>query len=222
MRPMKQNAMLVILSAGMLGLVGCNFDIPSSEATKAAAPATGSVAQQEKIIVSTSSPTAITRQAVSKGDEDTALPYEEIKRTIVHIVYGDEQGKGPEMGEDGIVDPKIREAFGNYNGWLRDKEVHNWSGWLGDFTQANDISSAPSFNLGLFMQEPRPSDAAFDGVLLLNVPLAQLEKLGIRIPKQRFGSWEGPWPKIVFSGTIVGTFHNGRVLLDEVTINSVE
>ncbi len=220
MQSMKQNATLVIISALLLGMTGCSFEAPSNETTKAATPATATVAQPEKIIMSASSPTAITTEAVSKGDSGIAPPYEEIKRTIDQIVGRDEHGGGPEVGQDGIVDPKIREAFGNYNVLLRNKEVHNWSGWLGDFTQANDINSAPIYNLSLFMREPKPGDGAYDGVLLLNVPRVQLENLGIRIPQQRFGSWAGAWPRVEFDGTIVGTFHNGLVLLDEATIKS--
>ena len=223
MQSMKQNATLVILSAFLLGLMGCNFGAPSNEATKVPTLATATVAQRAEIIISASSPTVITEQAVSKGDGGIAPPYEEIKRTIIHIVYGDEQGEGPEMGDDGIVDAQIGRELYDYDKYLQGRSVQNWEGWVSSFTQSDVGNPHTDYNLGVFMQEPKPGEVSHDGPELLRVPRQQMEKLQLQVNlEEGFGTWKTAWPRVRFSGTIGGIFHNGGVLIEDVTIESIK
>ena len=223
MRSMKQITTLVVISVGLLSLMGCNFGAPISKSSNVTTSATATVAQREKNVRSTSSPTAIATQAVSKGVESIAPPYEEIKRTIIQIVYGDEQGEGPEMGDDGIVDPKIGEVFGNYNVFLRGRKVEDWEGWVESFTQSNLGDPQTGYNLGVYMQEPEPGEIQYDGLDLLHVPREQVEKLQLQVNlDQGFAILKTAWPRVRFSGTIVGIFHNGGILIEDVTIDRLE
>lgn len=160
---------------------------------------------------------ARTIPTTTTSDSDLAPPYEEIKQTIYDLTRPN--GEAPEHGLDGLVDPQIREAFGNYNVSLRDKQVRGWQGWLSAYTWIGGQDNA-GYSLSIFMHEPQAGEQEYDGVLMDNVPVEVMQRLKPDVDK-RFGVWSKAWPHVVFSGRIEGTFDNGEVLLSYQMIERV-
>lgn len=186
-------------------LAGCNTPLASTSNDNGAV----------STIVDNSTPT-------TPSISTLAPSYEEIKKTIDEITERVEHPEGPSVGLDGLTDPHIREEFGNYNVYLRDKIVQNWQGWIGNFTQNNPDDASTTYNLGIFMQDPNLDNTIRTGVLQSDVSRTQLEIFASSIDLNKsFGSWKNQWPHISFSGTIQGILTDGRVIIDNVVIKEL-
>jgi hypothetical protein len=225
-RCLEMNQRIPSIGLGILLLITGSACSPQSPIRNDSVTAVAARAQETQILIKPASTATDTRLPVTPAVpsiEQNAPPYEEIKQTVDRIVGRNENRGGPEVGPDGIIDPMVKGAFGNYNIQLRGKRANNWQGWLGSFNESDPGNSSKGYNLGIFMREPKPGEEANDGVLLLKVSQDQVEafKLGISLA-EGFGTIHSSWPRVVFTGTIAGVFHNGRVLLDDVTVKFEE
>jgi len=132
------------------------------------------------------------------------LSYNAIKEHIESITKTPEHPDGPEVGDDGIVDPNIRKALGAYQHCLVGKKVENWHGWLdGDFTMVDG-----RYNIGVFTEQPEPGTEAHAEVLIVQFPPEDL----------RNGDLPSRKAQIIFSGTIAGILSDATVDLRDVTV----
>jgi hypothetical protein len=153
--------------------------------------------------------------ATTPTSSEVAPPFEEIARNIYRITKRDQNPEGPATSLDGLTDPQIVEDFGNYNVFLRDKRVLGWEGWLTGCTAIHSDDPQTDYNLHVDMQEPSANPDAFGYVLLEEVDYTQLNNIVPSPEEPCFGP--GPYPQIVFTGTIAGTLDNGVVIIQKVT-----
>jgi len=135
------------------------------------------------------------------------LSYEAIKEHIESITKTPEHPDGPEVGDDGIVDPDIRKALGAYQHCLVDKKVENWNGWLaGENTMVDG-----RFNVPVYIKQPEPGTGTHAEVLI------------VQVPPEDIRNWDLPSKRaqIIFSGTIAGILSDATVDLRDVTVQPV-
>lgn len=203
-----------------VGLAGCGSRGSTTNDGEGTTPIYGT----QKPLVT---PTMSSVPGLSTTDADVAPSYDEIKRHIESITKTPDHPDGPEVGLDGIVDPKINAALAAYQQYLVGKKVNNWEGWLIGLTDTGNSNPSTIYNVSLAMKEQRDYTDVPTDVLIYEFPTKQMEKLRLwqevkKDPQQRFGSCNSFCQKVVFSGTIIGMQSDGQVYVNAVTIKPVD
>ena len=204
----------------LLGLAGCTSQptITSSEPS-----VKSSISQQatSQSATATHTPVVMSTVVVTSGlVAKQAPPYDEIRQRMEIITKKVENPQGPEMNDDGIVDPQIKADFEAYYTYLQGMKVEGWQGWLYTYGQADIDNLDAGYHLGVFMQEPSDVDSRrYTDVLLRNVPLEQVKNIDPQITLHpRFNQWKDTLPRVVFSGTILSIQVSGRLFVEDVEL----
>lgn len=134
----------------------------------------------------------------SNSGSNLAPSYEEIRETVYHITKRDIDPRGPEVGPDGIIDIEIKKGVADYRRALKGKRVEGWQGWYAGYTE---IEPNKSYNVAVYMQEPKTGVRKLTDVLIVGVPFEQVSNL------KALQEGQG----VVFSGTIGSVLSDGKV-----------
>lgn len=212
---MKRTAVYLWLLA--LGLVACTSSAGNTEIEipVEATQALPTIA----LPVQSPDPTPHSTQAIVPERLEIAPPYEVIKQAIIKKVRRDVNPEGPEVNDDGIVDPQIRQDLQDYQLYLRGMRVIDWQGWLSNLGTLNTADNRPYYDVFVFMEAPEVRTARYSDVGIMDVPREQVEKLGLlQDPSQK----NSPPQRVIFSGTIQGMDSIGKVIINNATIEPVE
>lgn len=168
-----------------------------------------------------------TGTAVASPTSAFAPSYDEIKQNIESITKTEGHPEGPEVGDDGIVDPKIREALTSYQDSLAGKKVEGWEVWVLDYTKTDSDDPNSGYNLSLTTKEPIDTSETLFQVQIYNFPREQFEKLRLwkaagTDPQKTFGSCIGPCQRALLRGTVESIQSDAVVWIGNATLEPTE
>lgn len=159
--------------------------------------------------------------SVWSGGGILAPSYAEIKRNIDLIMKWDVYPEGPPRYYEGLADPDMNREFGCYMNSLRGKIVTHWRGAVRGFFGSTEDHNGDVYRFALVMDAPTLGNGPVGGVMLYDVPYAQIQKLRFVAsneaqPKQVGGGYRA----IEFDGVIAGGLDNGVLYINQGSIRS--
>lgn len=212
----------------LLALVSCVSNPTPSDDTNSGSAQSGQGQATSPTVPPTLSVSAL--QSVTPGAESAfAPPYFEIRERVRKIINPEHPVDGPIVNDDGIVDPNIREAYGDYQKSLLGKRIDRWEGWVITYQATDDGDSATTYSIGITMQEPAAGKQPTIHVTANACPIEKIRLLRIwqevvKNPQTSFGSCRqslGSCQRITFSGFVAGLYPDGRVDMTDMIVESL-
>jgi hypothetical protein len=209
----------------LLGLVACDPKPVTGDGSTS--PGQNEVKQLTEVTTGPTVPLTVLPSVTASPSDELAPPYFEIRQTVREIVNPANPDAGPVVNDDGIVDPDIRKAFGDYQYSLVGKRIEGWEGWVVGCTSTDYGNLETNYNLAITMQEPIAGTRAQTHVLVYAYPRDKALQLSVcreaaSDSQKGFSLCSGPCQRITFSGFVSGIQDDGRVYVDIMELQAVE